>query len=99
MGSDCGKRSPRLVLGSYRNSACSLVELLARESALLNNVVDRRKPRWSVSAVITAAGTADELHLHFFQADRHSGLCCFDVPEAFVNIVERHVRRFPVGSF
>ena len=59
-----------------------------------NNVVDRRKLRWSVSYVVTAAGTADALHLHFFPADRHSVLCCFEVPEAFVNIVERQVNRF-----
>lgn len=69
---------------------------LSQVAALLNNVVDRRKPRWSASYVVTAAGTADELHLHFFQADRNSVLCCFEVPTAFQMIVERHVKRFPV---
>ncbi len=69
---------------------------MSQVAALLNNVVDRRNAEWRASYVVTAAGTADEINLQFFQTDRHTVRCCFRVPRAFVNIVKRHVSKFPV---
>ncbi|MFP6866202.1 MAG: hypothetical protein VCA35_09710 [Roseibacillus sp.] len=65
---------------------------MSQVAALLNNVVDRRNAEWRASYVVTA----DEINLQFFRTDRHTVLCCFRVPRAFVNIVKRHVSKFPV---
>lgn len=68
---------------------------LSQVAGLLNNVVERRRAEWSASYVVTAAGTSDEIHLQFFQFDRDSVLCCFDLPAAFEMILERHASRYP----
>ena len=68
---------------------------LSQVAAVLHNVVDRQRPRWQVSYVVTAAGTVGEIHLQFARTDCASVLCGVEFPPQFAGLLRRHLKRYP----
>lgn len=69
---------------------------LNQVAALLTNVMDRRRPDWSVNYLVSIEGKTGEVLLRCLQHDGDGILCCLEVPRAFGSKVHGVVARYPI---